>query len=237
MKKNKIIIFIMLIILILSFILNLYFRWLFYPFDVLKWPFCNYSSNFFSIKFSYNSWWADFWNDLSNESNIFNFKTIEYKYPDYNIHYRCFWTNWKNIFYYWKKLNNLDAKTFKLLNNVFIKDKNNVYWLSGREEAPYPIKWSDPNTFKALNIYYWKDKNNVYYIDRILMNLEILGKADTKTFQLLNTEYSKDKKYVYFKWKIIDWADSDTFSLYKESKYKIYWKDKNHIYEDGFVIK
>lgn len=80
-------------------------------------------------------------------------------------------------------IENVNMKTFEILENGYSKDSKKVYYLTTELENP------DVKTFKVLNKFYAKDKNNVYY-----KNEKVLG-ADTKTFKVLTfeTSYGEDK--------------------------------------------
>lgn len=76
-------------------------------------------------------------------------------------------------------------------SGLFVKDKNNVYFICKK------IENADPKTFELLNIFYSKDKNNVYVQNMFRGLIRIDKKIDSKTFTILNTMFSKDKNSVY----------------------------------------
>ena len=53
-------------------------------------------------------------------------------------------------------INDADLKSFKILNNYYSKDKNNVYYLWNK------LPKANANTFQVLNSAYAKDNNYVY---------------------------------------------------------------------------
>ena len=77
---------------------------------------------------------------------------------------------------------------FKILKDLYWKDKNNVYYDWGK------IEWADSKTFEVLDESHSKDKNNVYYF------WEKIKLADSKTFKKVDWVF-KDKNWEYINWK------------------------------------
>ncbi len=160
------------------------------------------------------------------EANSISFETLGYWYAkdNKNIYY-CWWTD------FIKKSTKMDVdyNTFKVLDPLYTKDKNHVYYIRKILENV------DPETFETLDYPYAKDKNNVYTHD-----WKILDKAEPNTFEILSSRYSKDKNRVYYSSYIktmnIEWADSETFQVldYKwaitDKEEKFFAKDKENIY-------
>jgi len=119
----------------------------------------------------------------------------------------------------------VDPATFEKIDDVYLKDKNAIYY---RQEK---IEGSDPATFEFLQGYtgkdmgkaYAKDKSGVYYLGK-----KIEG-ADPITFEFLPNAWSKDKNAVYgYGGKLIEGIDSTTFAFI--GKGSQYIKDKNGVY-------
>ena len=136
-----------------------------------------------------------------------------------------------NIYYKGERIIGVDIPTFEKIDKyVYSKDKNNIYF-RGRK-----ISGVDKNTFKKIDeLQYSKDKNNIYY-----GNKKIEG-VDRNTFEVINDYYSKDKNSVYYENNKLKGIDVKTF----EKKDKLFHvenfliKDKNGFYiveEDGNVV-
>ena len=140
------------------------------------------------------------------------------------------------VYYRDEKIENADIMSFKVLNEDYAKDKNNVY--NGNESIGRGIK--DPKTFEFLPngiIYgtlYGKDKYNVYYIKNKMLNCfdssyfiyEVEGINRDKV-EVLNNWFIKDDKNIYFEGKILEGVDYNTFEVLPNGD----GKDKNRSYE------
>ena len=93
----------------------------------------------------------------------------------------------KNIYYYGKKIDYIDALSFDGNGIGYGKDKNNIYY------DVTIVKNADYKSFKEIKGYisFAKDKYNVFYEDKIIEG------ADIKSFEPLKNGFSKDK-YSYF---------------------------------------
>ena len=92
------------------------------------------------------------------------------------------------VYYYGKKLENVDSKSFILYDSDYFADKYRVY--NNRQV----IKGSDVDTFVIIDSYYSKDKNHVYYENKIV------PEADPETFgKIEKYGYYADKNYIYTK--------------------------------------
>ena len=130
-----------------------------------------------------------------------------------------------NVFFEWKRLPNIDVNTFEILKFWYAKDKNNVYY-----------NWEkmnnvDVNSFEVLKFWYAKDKNNVY-VGKDTWNDLFWINIDVETFEPLSWSYVKDKNGVYYDFDKIEWADPGTFRIIKSS-YDYDAKDKNYYYFEG----
>ena len=117
----------------------------------------------------------------------------------------------------------MDGRTFEEMDELYSKDKNNIYYKGER------IIEVDIPTFEKLDKYvYSKDKNNIYFRGK-----KITG-ADKNTFEKIDErQYSKDKNNIYYENKIIEGADRNTFEILNH----YYSKDKNNIYYENKKLK
>lgn len=117
----------------------------------------------------------------------------------------------------------MDGRTFEEMDELYSKDKNNIYYKGER------IIGVDIPTFEKLDKYvYSKDKNNIYFRGK-----KITG-ADKNTFEKIDErQYSKDKNNIYYENKIIEGADRNTFEILNH----YYSKDKNNIYYENKKLK
>ena len=117
---------------------------------------------------------------------VYNGKEYDVKtFISYDYHY----SKDKNyVYYYGKKLDNVDSKSFILYDSDYFADKYRVY--NNRQV----IKGSDVDTFVIIDSYYSKDKNHVYYENKIV------PEADPETFgKIEKYGYYADKNYIYTK--------------------------------------
>ena len=86
-----------------------------------------------------------------------------------------------------EKLPYRDGKTFEVMDQLYSRDKNNIYYKGER------IIGVDIPTFEKIDKYvYSKDKNNIYFRGR-----KISG-VDKNTFKKIDElQYSKDKNNLY----------------------------------------
>jgi len=86
-----------------------------------------------------------------------------------------------------EKLPYRDGKTFEVMDQLYSRDKNNIYYKGER------IIGVDITTFEKIDKYvYSKDKNNIYFRGR-----KISG-VDKNTFKKIDElQYSKDKNNLY----------------------------------------
>ena len=89
----------------------------------------------------------------------------------------------------------------------------------------------DSRSFQVVKDHYSKDKNHVYAGSKMIEG------ADPASFEVLETIfYSKDKNYVYGGGILIENADVETFEPIDLNN-SILYKDKNHTYQWGKIIK
>lgn len=115
---------------------------------------------------------------------------------------------------YMNKYKDIDLKSIKVISDVFLKDKNYVYYFWYKKEN-YKDSWNiykwlklqqlhqvDINSFEILSDIFLKDKNHIFYINKNYNSdnnqIKILKEADVDTFKVLNEVYAIDKNNVYF---------------------------------------
>lgn len=164
---------------------------------------------------------------------IFKVKNPEkFKNIGYNYYY-----DGDSVYYFNKKIENIEIQKYKIINKDFIKDSKNVYYKNKK------IPEIDVKTFKVLNEYYLKDKNNVYYNEcynnyryECLEKIEITEiekiKGDRDAKPVPNIVKNKEAEYFPV---IVKEADSKTFEILK-SKTKS-GKDKKNYYFEGKKIE
>lgn len=93
-----------------------------------------------------------------------------------------------------KELKNSDPNTFEEINDVWSKDRNNVYWLGK------VYRKADAETFEKISerpfteFDYARDKNHVYVANGITLKKGL----DGSSFEILNEFWAKDDFVVYF---------------------------------------
>ena len=140
------------------------------------------------------------------------------------------------VYYRDEKIENADIMSFKVLNEDYAKDKNNVY--DGNESIGRGIK--DPKTFEFLPngiinaTLYGKDKYNVYYIENKMINcfdssyfIYEVKRINKDKVEVLNNWFIKDDKNIYFEGEILEGVDYNTFEVLPNGD----GKDKNRSYE------
>ena len=150
----------------------------------------------------------------------------DYTIENGNVYFRK--PNFKDFQYkkYSRKIENADAKTFKILKDgYYAKDNKTVFY----EEKS--INEADPNTFEVLSDIIGKDKNSGFFEEKKIPN------SDGQTFQKIESLYSKDKNNVYYSDKKIVGADAKSFEIVDKKTYTT--KDKNSFYryENRLPIK
>jgi hypothetical protein len=112
------------------------------------------------------------------------------------------------------RISDVDIKTYKILDRIFSKDKNNVYYEDSK------IIGADSATFEKIDNTYSKDKDSVFY------QKYLIKEANNKTFKILKENFSRDNENIYWKnYKITKYNDS--FEILGDGFLKI----NNRLYE------
>lgn len=132
-----------------------------------------------------------------------------------------------------RALKNSDPNTFQEINDVWAKDKNNVYW-HGKVYKKADAKTFEKISEPPLTEYdYARDKNHVYIANGINLKKGLNGAS----FEILNEFWAKDDFVVYFlpSQRIIKNLDTKTFKILDENGKA---EDKNYLYEYiGYSLK
>ena len=124
-------------------------------------------------------------------------------------------------------LEGIDAQSFRLLSDRWMRDKNRVYAQGqlGYDRVQYyfyALEGADPDSFEPLNLRYAKDKNSAYYITRKRIRTKsvanfaivpycvhtIFGIDDEITHDSM---YARDSEHVYVSGVKLADADPKTF--------------------------
>ena len=152
----------------------------------------------------------------------------------------------KNVYYLGEKLDFVGLDGLKIFNEIYLKDKKNVYEISANDNDKVkvePIKnlnidvASFEDIFGGLN---YKDKNSVYYVDENNgeVSLKILKGADPATFEF--GIISIDKNSVFIENQKLEGVSSKGFEVLNDSldfvkDYKnVYYLDRE---SDGITYK
>ena len=152
----------------------------------------------------------------------------------------------KNVYCFGEKLDFVELDGLKIFNEIYLKDKKNVYEISVNDNDKVkvePIKnlnidvASFEDIFGGLN---YKDKNSVYYVDENneKISLKILKGADPATFEF--GIISKDKNSVFIGNQKLEGMSSKGFEVLNDSldfvkDYKnVYYLDRE---SDGITYK
>ncbi|VTX49519.1 DKNYY family protein [uncultured Leptotrichia sp.] len=152
----------------------------------------------------------------------------------------------KNVYCFGEKLDFVGLDGLKIFNEVYLKDKKNVYEISVNDNDKVKVKpiknlnidvASFEDIFGGLN---YKDKNSVYYVDENngKVSLKTLKGADPATFEF--GIISKDKNSVFIGNQKLEGVSSkgfevldDTFNFVKDYK-NVYYLDRE---SDGITYK
>ena len=151
----------------------------------------------------------------------------------------------KNVYYLGEKLDFVELDGLKIFNEIYLKDKKNVYEISANDNDKVkvePIKnlnidvASFEDIFGGLN---YKDKNSVYYVDENngKVSLKTLKGADPATFEF--GIISKDKNSVFIGNQKLKGVSSKGFEVLNDSLDFV--KDYKNVYyldraEDGITF-
>ena len=152
----------------------------------------------------------------------------------------------KNVYYLGEKLDFVGLDGLKIFNEIYLKDKKNVYEISVNDNDEVKVKpiknlnidvATFEDIFGGLN---YKDKNSVYYVDENNgeVSLKILKGADPATFEF--GIISKDKNSVFINNQKLEGVSSkgfevlaDLFNFVKDYK-NVYYLDRE---SDGITYK
>jgi hypothetical protein len=110
----------------------------------------------------------------------------------------------KNIFYYGKIMQNVDAESFMVLDENFCKDKTQVFY---------------HNTYRESKDYFTSKQHYIVQLDN----------ADAFTFSVLGYGYAKDTSTAWHKEKQFEVSDIQSLNAVD----LMIVKDKNHVYVEG----
>lgn len=114
-------------------------------------------------------------------------------------------------------LENVDPKTFEIVDDYFFRDKDQVcfyetyrvsedYFTSKRKRYIHLVK-TDPASFESLGDGYAKDKFTAWYLDKTFKV------EDLKSLRVLNHHFTKDNKTAYLDRRPIAGSHGITFEL------------------------
>lgn len=185
---------------------------------------------------------------IVEKANPNNFKTIRL-----DNEYSHFGKDDKNLYYDGNLLKNVDYNSFKILNDNYVIDKDNLYYFyyhyffngDGKVEFKNNIK-PDLQSLEYIGNKFFKDNkfiyNHSYFGYEGKNHLVKMNEFDVNTFKIINDYYVKDKNNIYYLVhvtgsdyvvNIVENADFDTFEIVN-----CRWaKDKNNCYFDGVIEK
>ena len=134
------------------------------------------------------------------------------------------------IRYYSETLENVDARTFEVIDDCFCKDAQQVfYFVSYRESSDYfltkkhriqKLEGADAATFVSLGYDYAKDKSRAWSKAR---PFEV---ADVQSLTVLNLHFVRDDVHAYLDCTPVPGSDGKTFELIQDP----YARDAQHYY-------
>ena len=129
----------------------------------------------------------------------------------------------------------VDAETFEVLNSVYAKDTNKVFYT-------YQILTANPTTFVTLSNEFAKDDKQVFYKGKLLEG------ADAETFHLNETGVPLDKNHIFVFMEGLSTYRPSPLNLDKNTVKKLYpnqtetsaqralLQDKNGVYSGGVKL-
>lgn len=145
-------------------------------------------------------------------------------------------TDKKGLFNGPKRVRVNDPSTIQVLNHLFAKDSQQVYYIMGTAKAVV-----DPASFEVLpepvvpgveprepNCGYARDKFHVYFAYKMSGAPKVLRKADLDTFEVVGPGRAKDRQNVWAADTIMKGADPATFEIIND----LYSKDVRCVYYD-----
>ena len=174
-------------------------------------------------------------------ADVKTFETLS-EYPGYYAKDK------NNVYFKGINLEKIDSKSFEIMQNNFVKDKNGVYIIEENENDKNIkiISINEKIDFESFekaeegyNIddgNYYKDKNNIYYVDE--NGFKKLEGADVNSFERIKfTYYYKDKNSIYINGKKLENFEAKYFEILDGEKFRykteIYYYDE----ESGTVKK
>ena len=138
------------------------------------------------------------------------------------------------------KVMKADITTFKVLNAIFAKDVNHVFYIDG---VAHDI---DTSTFVPLDvgkieqadsIYidesrrwsykgYGRDKDHVYFHDMMSGKPRVVKGVDIDSFEVLDFNYARDKEYIYYYGLKVKEASGSNFQILNA----FFSKDDKHVF-------
>ncbi|AXT52582.1 hypothetical protein D1818_17725 [Aquimarina sp. BL5] len=171
-----------------------------------------------------------------DKNNFFDYKIIDVDYTTFRQINKSFHLDKNQAYcnaYQFFKTFDVDVANFQKMDDYFAYDKTNIYYFAeyvrGRTEKQLQIiPYTNFESVNILNKTHLKADGKVFY-----QGFEI-EEANSDSFTVINEEYAKDKQHVYFTGILMKEADVETFH-YSEKVYR--YKDKNHTFEQGEVVK
>lgn len=122
----------------------------------------------------------------------------------------------------YKKIENSDTQTFEIIDEFFVRDKNNLYYKLNKIENINKDSLETLYIGKANNVPYvifFKTKDGVYKLiqenplfDNSKIEIKKLS-VDVENVEILSRQYYKDKNYIYCNDKILEKADMKSFEV------------------------
>ena len=145
-----------------------------------------------------------------------------------------------NLYYYFgdvKNLGKINEKDFKVLDNNFVKNGNEMYYLGEKVNIKNPEKFEPIKISDDKYILYGKDDENIYVVtsDEKYGYFKAIKNADKDTFEVMekDTRYSKDKNNVYYAgYNVVQLQDVDknSFTIVEDEDFSY---DKKNVYYRG----
>lgn len=137
-------------------------------------------------KYKYTWTWtkedADYMNKLYNEW-LKSWKVDELWLVHFDIKEAYIYDILGNVYFWHKKIEWADPKSFKIIERDIAKDKNNVYFCENR------IPWSDSATFKKVKKWTCEDKNYTYTMDRDFSLVCTAKSKDIQDYTMRHSPY------------------------------------------------
>nr|WP_255412490.1 DKNYY domain-containing protein [Dysgonomonas sp. Marseille-P4361] len=134
---------------------------------------------------------------------------------------RGYYTKGDTVFYSHYRMNNVDAKSFNIINSNYGTDGQKVYFKNKQ------IEGVDIASFRALNDFYSCDTHHVFYKE------DIVEGANVTTFKIMDTDYASDKSNIYFWGEKLEGCDLKNFRRMEidEEHYscdhkRVYWRHR-----------